>query len=311
MLMRNMLILAIAQAGFGTPGVPVAGTNAILAQTATPSIINAEYIKRPLLKGTKGNFGQFAVGEHREIEFTVELASAGAAGSPVKYAPLLIGSGMSETISAGVSATYNLVNSGEPWMTLYCYLDGVLFTLTDAKLTHTVEANAKGIPVLKFRAMGLYTPMTDTALPGGVSFTGFTKPKTVGKVNTPTFTIHGIAVRMESFGWDLGNQLVWRDVPNFQGAICNDRMPTARAVFELTTVASKDWGETARLNTEAAMQMIHGVGAGNVVQIDAPKFQLSADPTISDTNGIAMCNTQWSVNPNAAAGNDELVYVFR
>lgn len=311
MLMRNILVLAMAQVAFGTPAAPVPGTHAIQCMTAMPSPIKLEFVPRTLLKGYKGNFGSFGVGEYRMIEFEVECGSAGAAGTAPRFAPMLLGTGMSETLSAGVSATYNLVNSGEPFYTIYCYLDGVRFALEDAKGTVSFEGNAKAVPKLRFRYIGKYVAMTDTALPAGAVFTNQARPQTIGKTNTPTFTVHGTPVVLSQFSWDLGNQLEWRDMPNFQGVVCTDRAPTANIVFELTSVATKNWAELARLGTEGALQMIHGVGAGSIVQFDMPKINMNAEPTISNDNGIAMLNTSWSINPNAAAGSDEIVATFK
>lgn len=311
MLMRNMLVLAMAQAAFGTPAAPVPGTHAVQCQSAMPAPINLEMVSRRLLKGHKGNFGTFGVGEHRMIEFEVECGSSGAAGTAPRFAPLLLGCGMSETLSVGVSATYNLVNSGEPYYTLYCYLDGLRFVLEDAKGTVSFEFNAKQVPVMKYRYIGKYVAMTDTALPGGAVFTNQARPMTVGKANTPTFTLHGTAVKLQSFTFELGNQLEWRDLVNFQGVVSTDRAPTANTVFELEAVATKNWAEIARVGTEGALQLIHGVGAGNVVQVDMPKINPNGAPSISDANGIAMLTVPWNVNPNAAAGSDEIVLTFK
>jgi hypothetical protein len=309
MLMRKMLVLAIAQAGVGVPGAPVPATHAIQTRTAMPSLLNAEYIKRPLLRGNKGNFGTFAVAEHREIEFEVELAHTGAAGTPPPIAPLLKGCSFSETISAGVSAVYNLHSNAATYLTIFCYVDQMLIKLEDAWGTVSCELNPKGIPVLKFRFVGKYVAPTDVAVPAGAVFTAFLKPKPISKANTPTFTLHGIAVKASAFSWDLANDLQWRELLNDSGVISPDRAPTARCTFELTTVAIKDWAEAVRTNTEAAIQMIHGAGAGNIVQMDMPKFQFTADPAIQDVQGQVMLSGQGSLNPNVA--DDELVLTFK
>ncbi|WP_290906222.1 phage tail tube protein [Aquabacterium sp.] len=309
MLMRKMLVLAVAQAGLGVPGAPVPGANAIQVRTASPSLLNAEYQKRTLLKGNKGNYGTFTVAEHNVIEFECELAQVGAAGTASPLAPLLKGCGFSETISAGVSAVYAPVSTDPTYLTIWCYLDGVLVKLEDAWGTVSCELNPKAIPVAKFRFMGNYKAVTDAAIPGGASFVAFLKPKPLGKTNTPTFTVHGIAVKASAFSWDLANKLDWRALMNFEGVSSVDREPTARVAFELTTVAIKDWAATALANTEAAIQMIHGVGAGNIVQIDMPKFMFTADPAIQDVGGIAFLSGQGSVNPNA--GDDEIVLTFK
>lgn len=309
MLMRKMLVLAVAQAGVGVPGAPVPGTHAMQVRTAMPSLLNAEYVQRPLLRGYKGNHGTFTVGEHRTIEFEVELAHSGAAGTAPPIAPLLLGCSFAETVTALTSAVYNLHSNDATYLTIWCYLDQVVIKLEDAWGTVSCELNPKGIPVLKFRFMGKYLPVADVALPGGASFVTFLKPKPVGKTNTPTFTVHGIGVKASAFSWDLANELQWRELLNGSGVNSKDRAPKASCTFELTTVAVKDWAATVLANTEAAIQMVHGVGAGNIVQLDMPKFMFTADPSIQDSDGVAMLSGQGSLNPNV--GNDELVLTFK
>ncbi len=309
MLMRKMLVLAVAQAGIGVPGAPTPAANAIQARAVSPNLLNAEYQKRTLLKGFKGNYGSFTVGEHNAIEFEVELAQVGAAGTASPLAALLKGCGWNETISAGVSAVYGLISADPTYLTIWCYLDGVLIKLEDAWGNVSAELNPKGIPVLKFRFIGTYVPVTDAAIPAGANFAAFLKPKPLGKTNTPTFTVHGVAVKASAFSWDLGNKLEWRSLLNFEGVSSVDREPTARVAFELTTVAIKDWAETVRANTEAAIQMIHGATAGNIVQLDMPKFMFTADPAIQDVGGVAFLSGQGSLNPNL--GDDEIVLTFK
>ncbi len=307
--MRNALLLAKAQTGLGVAATLTAGANAILCRALTPSPINAEFVERTLVRGGKGNYGALAVGVHRVFEFEVELAGSGTAGTAPKFAPLLLGCGLSETISAGVSAAYQPVSTGEPWLTLQCYLDGVLFSLTDAKGTVSIEANAKGIPVMRFRFLGAYAAATDTAVPSGASFTGFTQPLTVGDVNTPTFSFFGTTAVMQSFSLDLANQLKWRELVNGAGARSADRKPAGSTVIELDSVATKNWGEVAREGTQGAIQLVHGTAAGRIVQIDVPTAQITQQPTLSDSDGVAMINLGFAAMPNA--GNDELTLTFK
>ncbi len=309
MLMRKMLVLAVAQAGLGVAGVPTPADNAIQVRTATPSLLNAEYVKRPLIRGYKGNQGTFTVAEHRVIEFETELAPSGAAGTAPPISPLLLGCAFAETVTPATDAVYELHSNDATYLTLWCYLDQVLFKIEDAWGTVSAELNPKGIPVLKWRFMGKWIAVADENVPAGADFTAFIKPKPVSKTNTPTFTVHGVAVKASAFSWDLANKLEWRALINDESVDSADREPTARVTFELTTVAAKDWAETVRANTEAAIQMIHGVGAGNIVQMDMPKFQFTADPTITDVGGRAFLSGQGSLNPNA--GDDELVLTFK
>lgn len=307
--MKNMLLLAVAQSALGTPGVPTAGANAILVRSQTPSVVDAEFVERTLIRPYKGNAGSLAVGVHRTLEFEVELASSGAAGTAPKHAPLLKACGFSETLSAGVSATYQVVSSGEPWLTFYGYLDGVLFKLTDAKCDVSLELSAKQIPVLKFKALGEYSPATDVSMPTGVDYSGFMKPKTVGKLNTPTSTLFGVSCVTQSISIALGNALAYRDLIGGGGAASPDRKPTGQAVFEFPGVGVMDLGGLVVNGTEGALSVVHGTTAGHIVELAAPKLQVNQKPTISDDNSVAMANLSFSLNPNT--GNDELVIIYR
>lgn len=306
--MRNALLLAKAQTGLGTPATTAAGANAILCRAMTPSPIDAEFVERTLVRAAKGNYGKLAVGVHRVFEFEVELAGSGAAGTAPKFGPLMLGCGMSETLTASTSAAYNLVAAG-PWLTLDCYLDGLLFKITDAIGSGQLALNAKGIPVIKFTYLGAYSAATDTTLPSGADFSGFTQPLTVGDVNTPTFSFFGYDAKMSQFSFDIGNQLVWRDVVNGAGARSPNRMPRGTAVIEVESVATKNWGEIARLGTTGVVQMVHGTTAGNIVQLDLAKIQIDQKPTFSDEDGIAMINLSFSAQPTA--GYDEGTLSFK
>lgn len=87
-----------------------------------------------------------------------------------------------------------------------------------------------------------------------------------------------------------------------------DRKPSGNATIEMTTVASKAWHELVRLGTLSTMQLVHGVGAGNIVQIDAPKVQIT-EPSYQDDQGVAMLAMGLVLQPNA--GNDEISIVVK
>lgn len=306
--MKNLLLTAKEETVSGTDAAPTAAVNSILCRGFMPSLIEAEFVERNLIRGAKGNYGQLAVGEHRIFEFEVELAGSGAAGTAPKWAPLLKACGFNETLTASTSAVYALVGGGEPTLTLYGYLDGQLFKMVRSKGDVSFELNAKSIPVMKFRFIGQYSAGTDVTFPTTASFTGFQQPLTVGKVNTPTFSFFGITPPMQGFTFNLANQLVWREMVNLSGPVSPDRKPAGQAVIELPdTIAAMNWSETVRLGTTGTCQLLHGTTAGNRVQLDFPKLQVAGKPTLSNDNEIAMLTVPFSAQPNSGAGNDEFV----
>lgn len=307
-VMRNVLLLAKLEVTAGTDPVPTAAANSILCRVTNPQPVVAQFADRNIVRPYFGNAGKVQVSNYSEMEIEVELASAGAAGTAPKYGPLLQACAFSETISAGVSVTYAPVTTGLKTVTIYYYLDGVFHKMLNCRGDVTFELSAGGIPVMRYKFTGFYSTVTDTAVPSGASFTGFQDPYAVNKVNTPTFTIHGASAPAESFSISMNNQVVYRNLIGAEDVIMTDRTPSGNATIEMTSVATKAWHEAVRLGTLNALQMIHGVGAGNIVQIDAPKVQLT-DPSYSDNNGIAMLSLGLQFQPNA--GNDELTVVVK
>lgn len=307
--MRNMLVMAKDQTALGTPATLAAATNAILVRTAMPQPIKAEFVDRALIRPYFGNSQKLVAGEHAMMEFECELASSGTPGTAPALDPLLLGSGFSKTVSAGVSVAYNLITTGEKYLSIAMNLDGIQFLLTDALLDVSCEMNPKGMPVLKFTAIGKYAAPTDVTMPTDASFAAFMKPLLVGRTNTPTFTLHGTTPCVEAFGFALGNEQSWRERIGCSGVSRTDRKPTANVTIELPSVATKNWAESVRTGDEGALAVVHGVAAGHIVQIDAPKASVASEPSISDSNGDAMLALTLDLNPNT--GNDELVLTFR
>ncbi|WP_295852041.1 phage tail tube protein [uncultured Xylophilus sp.] len=307
--MKNMVLLAAVQTAVDTDPLPTGAANAIQCRALMPKPISAEFVERNLTQGYKGNFGSLAVGVHREFEFEVELASSGTPGTAPAWGPLLKACGFSQTIVATTSVAYAPVSSGEPLLCLYGYIDGVLFKMLNSKGTVSFEMNPKSIPVMKFRFVGEYSIPTDAPLPSGTDYSKFIQPQTVGRLTTPTLSIHGVNACVSQFTFDIANSLVWRDLVNCGGAYSADRKPAGNVTMELTSVAVKNWAETVRTGAKGALQLVHGVGAGNIVQIDAPAVQFTGEPSLSDDNGVAMLAAGFSMQP--VAGNDELVITLK
>lgn len=307
-LMRNAVLLCKLQPIAGSDAVPTGPLNAIMAMNISAQPISAEFAKRNNIKPYMGNMGSVPVAVYAEISFEVELAGAGAAGTAPKYGTLLRGSAFAETISAGVSVSYAPVTSAQEAVTLYYNLDGILFKMTDAKGTVAFGLSAKGIPVMKYRFIGLYSTPADVVTPVGVDYAGFKDPLAVNAVNTPTCTLHGVAGKVQSIDLDMANQLVYRNVIGGESILITDRQPTGSYAMELESVATKDWYTTIRSGTLGALAVTHGTVAGNIVQLACPKIQV-LDPSFSESDGIAILTCKLDVQPNV--GNDEVVLTVR
>lgn len=307
--MKKMLLLAKKETTAGTDATPTAAANAILCRAMMPEPITAEQVQRNLIRPWKGNSGSLTVGEHRKFTFEVELAGAGAAGTAPAWGLLLEACGFAATITAGTDVTYDLVSEGEPTLTLYGYIDKTKFAITNAKGTVSFELNAKAIPVMKFEFLGVYIVATEeVAMPTGVDYAAFIQPKTVGKVNTPTFSFYGLAACTSAFSINLANALAWRELINCAAPHSPDRQPTGSVTMEMPSVTTKNWAEVVRESTVGACQLVHGTTAGNIVELAMPAVQCKPF-TLQDDQSIAMINMPFDINP--ILGNDELSVIVR
>ena len=304
---RNVILLAKIQPAAGTDSVPTAAANAILCSEPKVDPLNAQIVKRNNVMAWMGNPGSIVTAVYATIEFEVELQGSGTAGTAPKFGPLLRGCALGETIVALTSVAYAPVDTAHEFLSFYYFLDGIKHVVTDAKGTVSFDLNALGIPVMKFKFWGFYSTPTDIANPSGSDYSGFKDPLPVSKTNTTTFTLHGIVVKSNSQSLDLANQVEYINKPNFEGIAIINRMPVGSAVFEVDTLAVKDWYSAIKAGTLGALAVTHGVGAGSITSMAAPKVQLTG-LTYSTVQGIAHCNSGMELKANA--GRDELVLTF-
>lgn len=307
-LMRNVLLLAKLEVTPGTDPVPTAGANSMLARAITPQPVVAEFAERTNIKPYFGAGGQVAVSQHSTCELEIELASSGAAGTVPAWGPLLQACSFSETVTESTDVKYAPVTNNPKTVTLYYYLDGVLHKMSNSRGNVVFELNARSIPVMRFTFTGLYTAATDTVLPTGADYTAFKAPLAVNKVNTPSMTLHGVSAAMQSLSIDMGNQIVYRNLIGSESVIMTNRRASGQTSIEMVAVAINAWHEAVRLGTLAAFSVVHGVSAGAIIQIDAPKVQLT-NPQYADSDGIAMINLGLDLSPDA--GNDEIIITVK
>jgi hypothetical protein len=307
-LMRNVLLTAKIEVTPGTDPTPTAAANSILARAGNPRPLVAEFEDRDNIQPYFGNAGKVLTAQYSQCDFEVECASAGAAGTAPKFGPLLRACGFDEEIVVDTSVAYTPITTGQESITMYWYLDGLLHKMTYCKGNVSLGLNSRSIPVLRFTFTGLHSTPTDVSMPTDEDYTGFMAPLAINKVNTPTFTLHGVSPKCQSLDIDLANQVVYRNLIGSESVLITDRAPSGTAVVELESVATKDWKAAIKAGTLGALNLVHGSVAGYIVEVDAPNVRIS-DETYSDSDGIAMSNLALDLQPDT--GNDELVLTFR
>lgn len=304
-LHRKIAILSKIETVYGASSAPAA-VNAIIGKNVSLTPLEATEEARDLVLPYLGNQGIILTGKHGKIEFDIELAGAGAAGTVPKYGSLLRACGFAETVSAGVSVTYSIVESGVESVTLFFEIDGVRHILLGARGTMTTNIAPKSIPHYRFTLTGLLGTITDQALTA-VTMTGWQTPLEASSSNT-TMSLHGWASITESLSIDLGNTVTPRFLIGSESVIISDRKVAGQAVVEATSLATMDWFARALARTRGALALVHGKTAGNIVEINGPALEIGKI-TQGQTDGILNYTLPLSFCP--VSGRDELSIVVK
>jgi hypothetical protein len=304
---RKMALTAKIETVYGTNSAPSGAVNAVLATEVTITPLAGEEVSRDLLLPHLGQQGVVLVGTHAQIEFSVELAGSGAAGTAPAYGPLLRACGLAETITASTMVEYDPVSGGFESVSIHYNSDGVNHILLGARGTLSLGLTPKQIPRIRFMFTGLLGIITDAALPA-VTTTGFQVPLPVNKANT-TLSLHGLAAIAESVSVDLANAVEPRFLIGSESVEQTDRKVTGSAVVEATTLAVKDWFGIALARTRSALAVQHGTAAGHIIEIDAALVEIGR-PTEGQTQGIRNYTLPLLICPSDA-GDDEIKFTFR
>ncbi|XHS78500.1 phage tail tube protein [Burkholderiaceae bacterium UC74_6] len=305
-LIRSSAVLAKIEATAGTDANPTGAVNAIKVSNLSPSPLEGEFVSRATVQPYLGNSDQVQVAYWAKLSFDVEVAGAGAAGSAPQYGVLLQGCGFSETLTATTSAVYAPITTGFKTLTIYTYIGGTLYKMRMASGNVSLTLNSRGIPQFHFEFTGLYSPVTDAALPA-TTYTDI-KPVAISAANTPTFTLLGYSALMRQLSIDMKNEVNYRNLVGEESVRLTDREPEGNVEIQSTKVADKNWWSSIQAGTVGAMSLVHGTVAGNIVQFDAPAVQMTT-PSFTEDKGIQMMRSNLVLKPSA--GNDELTITVK
>ena len=306
-IFRKLAILHKMETAYGTAPTPApAAADAIIGKNVSFTPLEAGEIDRGLLLPYMGNQGVILTGKHSKLEFDIEIAGAGAAGTAPKWASLMKACGYAETLQAATSATYSIVESNVSSSTIYFEVDGVRHVMLGCRGTMSMNIVPKEIPSFRFSMTGLLGTITDQALTP-VTMTGWQTPVDASLANT-TMSLHGWASVAESLSIDLGNTVTPRFLIGSESVIISDRKVTGQAVVEATSLATINWFQIALARTRGALTLAHGKTAGNIVEITAPAVEVGK---ISQGQTDGILNYTLPLNFVPVTGRDELTIVVK
>jgi hypothetical protein len=305
MMYSKKVLLAKAESAYGTDSAPDGASNAMEVRNLEPGLMQGETFNRDLLRDHFGASKLIHKAPYGTLGFDIEIAGSGAAGTAPAYADLLKACGMSETVNAGASVVYAPDTNASDSVTLHYVVDGEIHKLVGARGSVALDIDADPA-VYKFSFLGLRVSPSAITHPAA-TLTAFQEPVPVNPDNT-SFTLHGYSAILESLSLDLGNDVQHRPLVNSDSIIIVGRQSSGSITIEAPAIGAKDYHSIIENHTLGALQMVHGVTAGNIVQIDAPQVQLSA-PSQGDSQNNVTLSMTLGLLPNS--GDDELTITVK
>ena len=314
LLTRKRVILIELESSYATDPTPAAA-DAVLVRDLSITPQSSDVVSRELIRPYLGASEQLLANTRVECTFSVELAGSGTAGTAPRYSSALKACGMAEAITDADSSggndtvTYTPLSASFPSVTIHYNIDGVRHIVTGARGTVELSAEVGQIPVLNFTMQGIYNAPTDTALPT-VSYGNQDEPLIFKNGNTSAFQLLSYAGALQSFNFDLGNDLVYQElVGGTKQVLLVDRQASGSVTIEAPTLAQKDFFAAALTDTSLGnLQFTHGTAAGNIVQFTSTKVDIG-DVNYGDIDGIASLEIPYTLVPSTT-GNNEFSLIY-
>lgn len=314
---RDTLLMAKVETTPGTPVTLAAATDALLVSDFTINTLNANNVDRALIRPYIGGAEQLVGTAYKEVSFTVELASSGAAGTAPPWGKLLRGCAFAETVSAGQRVEYTPITNSLEALTISCHDSGVKHLLAGARGTVRLMAMVGDRPKLEFRFVGLDAGDTAESNPSP-TLTMWQVPEVVTDANTGDVTLGctyatgslsgGTAYPSTGLELDLGLDVKHIPLLGAEYVDITDRDVNGKMMLDLTAAQEVTFQTNVKANTLQSVGMQHGTGAGKQVVIYAPQVQL-INPRKEEKDGIRLIGYDLRVVPNS--GNDELRIVAK
>jgi len=260
----DRLLLAKLETTKGTDPTPTPSANAIrcVSFNITPTI---PAVDRPAVKQSMGNLPHLIDPDGScSVEIVAELKGSGTAGTAPDLGPLFLAARTTETIVASTSVTYNPSTATEKSVTLYLYKDGLLWKVTGAVGTFTLNAEQGSALTGAFTLQGKYAAPTAVADPSGASFDS-TQPVVFSSADVIN---DGAVIKVGAIALDAGSNVAEHRVTGDHQFTVTDRAPTLNLTKDSVATAAEWTALTA--GTDVSFSATLGATAGNIIAVTAP-----------------------------------------
>lgn len=239
--------------------------------------------------------------------FKTDIGWDGTSTVPTWASVLLPGCGFVN--SAGtITPRTEAPGSNVKTLTLGSYIDGVFKSIAGAVGTGKLVCPAGKMAYIDWTFTGVWQAPTDTAIIAPTYPTAFPI-----KYTSATTTYNSVALCVENFTLDFGNEVVMRECAStaagYISGIITNRKPRITANPEAVTVAAQDRYGLWLSATEAAFSVVLDGPSTSTITISAPKAQI-VNCQEGDRNKMVIDEVEWACNKNGTSNDQEFSIVF-
>lgn len=309
-----LALLSKVESVYKTDSTPIGSANAILLKgEPTLSPLESAWDERDNAKAYYGHNQTLLASVHRKLSFQVEFGGVGSPlGVAAPYSHLIKACGHSQTLVATTSTAHAPATTGIDSVTQYFWIGDKKYVMVGARGNVKWMFTAGKIPYMQFDLTGLLPAsndvIDDTTYGGTLDLTKFQQPHVVNFANTSAFSLHGFgASELYSLEIDAGCQVVYRNKPNAEDVTIVDRKPTATIKIGEPTLALKNYYTNLKGAVLDVLNLTHGVGAGKLIGLASPKFQIDT-VTLGKEDNVRTLDIKGRLMDNA--GNDAYVWTL-
>ena len=307
---RKKVIFIAEEATYGVDAGPAgAPANAIQTKNLSITPLEGDELQRQLDTGALGALPTLLAGVHALVEFDVDMAGSGAAGTAPAYGTLFLGCGFAETVNSGVSVDYDPVSSGFSSLSIYTYIDNNLHVLLGARGSVGVKGDMKSFADWHFKFMGLFVPVQEQNIPAR-DYSAYQTPVPTSAATVLPCT-DSSSLAASAFSLDLNAELVHHETTAGEEILLTDRKVSGSFTMEAPDIGAGEWDVWSRARDKQTGPLLyaHGASAGNIVEISAPALEVGK-VSYADKNGIAMVQVPFVLLPTGN-GDDEIKITFK
>lgn len=311
---RNTAILSKIETTQGTDCTPAGATNALLVSNMSINPLVASNVSRDLVRSYFGASEQLVGTAYVQVEFTVELAGSGTAGTAAPWGELLRACGFIESGLVTYAQYVPDTPANQKSATIYYYDDGVLHKLLGAKGDCSFELGVGQRPVAKFKFLGKDGGITAVSV-AATTLTGWKTPAIINDTNTADVTLGGsysisvvtggTAYTSRGLQLALGNQVEYTPLLGADYIDITAREVTGSVEFDLTAAQEVSFMAAVKANTLQSLSLVHGATTGYIVGVSLAAVQF-INPKKADINGRRLIGYDIRSVPSATTGNDDI-----